>query len=245
MKRIFLHSEDKCKSQCAYCFAKWDDLYVPPVNKEIDCEENVLVYYPTCDTDFSLNPNIYKEIISAYNNEKSLIFSFSTKNTISSTDIEKLIDLNNEIRHGFVKVSVSFTTKYRIDEIENNTSSYEERIDLLRTLKQKGIKTSVILKPILPFIDNNEYFEILDDTKFINNYLIGGLYINSNNAFYLNYIQNNYLIANKKVKWCNEAVWKYYEDKEKMNKIMEHIANNGGECFSSDESFLLDVLKEF
>ncbi|GAI01245.1 unnamed protein product, partial [marine sediment metagenome] len=93
------------------------------------------------------------------------IISFSTKAKMNNNVIEKINLINQNLTNknkGFIKVSVSITNKSMIDELEPFASSFEERIETLKLLNKYKIPNSVILKPILPFIDVEEYQEIIN-----------------------------------------------------------------------------------
>ena len=241
MKRVFIHSNKKCEKKCTYCFSKWDD-YIHPQNYKDDFDD-VIAFYPTCDSDFQIDWNICDQILTKYNHNKTIIFSFSCKGETSDDSISDLIRLNSKIRKGYAKLSVVFTSKFSINEIEPDTADYEYRINLLKKLKKLGIKTSVVLKPILPFVDIKEYYEIIDDTSFVNCFLTGGLYVNTGNEFYKKYIDNKYTCIDRMVSWCNNSVWKYIED-NRIEEINNYIKQKGCYQFDSDEYLLEYLLKQ-
>lgn len=242
MKRVFIHSNKKCEIKCKYCFSNWDN-YIPPK----DChdnfdEEETIAFYPTCDSDFEIDWNVCEQILKKYNDKKTIIFSFSCKGKVSDDSIIDILKLNSKIRKGYVKLSVGFTTKSRIMEIEPTAADYEYRIELLKQLKSLGIKTSVTLKPILPFVDVNEYFDIVNDTSFSQLFLIGGLYVHPGDEFYNKYIRNNYTCVDRPVNWCDDSIWKYIED-SKIEEIKNYIKQKGCCAFDSDEGILDFLLK--
>ena len=145
------------------------------------------------------------------------------------------------LRLGFnVKVSVSFTTKYRLDELEPSTLSYQDRLTALADFAQASLPTSVVMKPLLPFIDLNEYCEIVDDTIALTKlYMIGDLYVNENDAFYRDYIQNRYPTVPKRVGWLpDQPVWLTVADERRKSALSDYITAKGGACFSDDRSLV-------
>lgn len=241
MKRIFIHSKKKCDKKCRYCFSNWDNYISPEVNfYDMD---DVIAYYPTCDSDFEIDWDLCEQILKKYNDTKTIIFSFSCKGEISDEVISDILRLNSKIRKGYVKLSVGFTSKSRIDEIEPGATDYNYRVTLLKKLKNSGVKTSVVLKPILPFIDINEYYEIINDTSFVQCFLLGGLYVNPNDEFYNKYIKDEYMYGDRVVNWCNNSIWKYVED-NRIQEISDYIKEKGCHSFNSDEHLLSFLLKE-
>lgn len=241
MRRVFIHSNKKCEKNCLYCFSKWDN-YVFPQICHNNFDDDVIAFYPTCDSDFEIDWKLCEQILKEYNDTKTIIFSFSCKGKVSDDSINDIIKLNSKIKNGYVKLSVCFTTKFNIKEVEQNTADYTYRIDLLKKLKKLGIKTSVILKPILPFVDITEYFEIINDTSFVNCFLTGGLYVNTEDEFYKKYIDDKYICVDRIVNWCNNSIWKYIED-SKVKEINEYIKQKGCYSFDSDECLLDFLLK--
>lgn len=234
MKRVFLSfNEYKCTNQCRYCFDNWD---IEKNNFDIleDYHEDVVIY-PYCNNDIidsSETLTYLKECISIQSGDR-VIISISTKNDLSSNFLEQIKGINNK---GFVKISVSLTNKNMIDKIENKAASYSTRLDLLKKLKALGIPTSVILKPILPFISLEEYYEIIEDVKdFVENFVLGDLYVKENDDFYKSYIHDKYNINKRNVSWLkNEPSWLIVESLEKRTKIQEYLKEKGIEFYLSD-----------
>ena len=104
MKRIFIHSNKICKKNCKYCFSNWDS-YTPP---QIDYNDfdDVIAFYPTCDSDFEIDWSIYERILNKYNDTQTIIFSFSIKGEISDALINDVVKLNSKIRKGLDRKSV-------------------------------------------------------------------------------------------------------------------------------------------
>ena len=241
MRRVFIHSNKKCEKKCLYCFSKWDNYVLPQINQD-SFDDDVIAFYPTCDSDFEIDWACCEQILKKYNETKTIIFSFSCKGKVSDDSINDIIKLNSKIRKGYVKLSVCFTTKYNMDEIEPDTADYNYRIALLKKLKKLGLKTSVVLKPILPFVDIKEYYEIIDDTSFMDCFLTGGLYVNKNDDFYKKYIDKKYVCVDRLVNWCDNSMGKYVEDC-KIKEINDYIKQKGCYSFDSDECLLDFLLK--
>jgi DNA repair photolyase len=250
-KRKFFSNSTKCKLGCLYCFADIDGfkkLDILSFHTEKKGNEDVLIYYPSCDTEFIWMKAFDDFIQKLIDSGTKSIISIATKSKMGLQSLNKIGSANNLLMKngiGFIKLSVSITNKSIISVIEPRTSSYKERIELLKYLKENNIPSSVVLKPILPFITDHEYFEIVSDTSpFINNYLIGGLYLSKDSEFYKEYIENKFEIINKQVNWLPyNPSWLFVESTEKINTIRNYISEKNKKSFLSDQE-LLEVMWE-
>lgn len=254
-RRDFYSGKDKCGLGCLYCFAeiegfrKLDVVNFQTKNSET---EEVLIYYPSCDTEFMWSENFDKFISNLINSDNKAIISISTKGKLRKNLLEKIKTTNDILINadkGFIKFSVSITNKSMIDVIEPRTSNYQERLDLLKYIQEHNIPSSVILKPILPFIETEEYFEIVNETKeFTNNYLIGGLYVSKENSFYKDFIKDKFEVVDKKADWLQyKPMWSFVESNEKINSISHYIISNYKNVFYSDlnllEAMWIDIIE--
>lgn len=245
-KREFYSGTDKCNLGCLYCFAdiesfrKLDVVKFKGKNPESD---DVLIYYPSCDTEFNWSDNFDKFIDKLVDSNTKSIISISTKGKLRKSLIKKVKNANDILikqNIGFIKFSVSITNKSMISIIEPHTSNYQERLDLLKYLNDQEIPSSVILKPILPFIEAKEYIEIIDDTSpFTNNYLLGGLYISKESVFYNNFIKDKYIITERKADWLSyKPMWAYVDSTTKMNLLEKYLTEKNKNSFFSDLELL-------
>lgn len=171
----------------------------------------------------------------------NLIVSFSTKQSLSDEILAYLKSIHEKLQEngGFLKLGVSITTKSMLEEIEPNTASYQERIEMLKRVVSMKIPSAVILKPILPFISIEEYWSIIDDTDFVGKYLTGSLYVHPDTDFFKLYIANKYAAEIKKVNWVNsECRWLSIVQDERINEIQRYIEAKGLVEFSSDVALL-------
>jgi DNA repair photolyase len=245
-KREFYSGSDKCNLGCLYCFAdiegfrKLDVVNFKGKNSESD---DVLIYYPSCDTEFNWSDNFDKFINKLVDSNTKSIISISTKGKLRKSIIEKIKKANDILikqNIGFIKFSVSITNKSMISVIEPHASSYQERLDLLNYLNDQEIPSSVILKPILPFIETKEYIEIINDTiPFTANYLLGGLYVSKESVIYNDFIKDKYETTERKADWLSyKPMWTYIDSTNKMNILQEYINNNNKNSFFSDLELL-------
>lgn len=156
--------------------------------------------------------------------------------------LKSICELNDFLvqnEKGFVKVAVSFAA-LSIDELEQGTLSYRERLELLAELSRLGLPTSVTLKPVLPFVSNEEYNDILKDcAKLVKRITIGGLYVNRNTAFFKKYIDGKYQTKPRRVSWLSgQPLWDYVCQEEKLLSIANSAVEKGLLVFESDEELI-------
>ena len=232
IKRHFF-STGRCSSGCKYCFAhqpdyqKFED-FSNQAYERMTSTYNIV--YPSCDGEFFNNPNTINQLDLMRKNVlgKNIIFSITTKAILDEEEIKEISRINKEMieqNKGFIKVSVTISNQSMIQEIEPNTSNFFERIDTLEMLRKYDIPSSVILKPLLPFIDIQEYIDIIRTTlKYTDLYLIGELYININSDFYKKYIKKDYHVDLKTVEWLdNKKMYRVIETTEMQHRIKDWI----------------------
>jgi DNA repair photolyase len=248
-KRNFFSGKTSCPFGCLYCFADFEGfkkMELINFNEEQDTQNNVLIYYPSCDSEFIWTREFDLFIEKLFNSEQKAIISISTKARLKESILSKIKSINEILiprKSGFIKLSVSFSTKSRIGEIEKGTLPYIQRIDQLRVFKEMGIPSSVILKPILPFIENEEYAEIINDTSDLTMYyLLGGLYLSNNSDFYKDYIEGRYTTVQKEADWLPyKPEWVFIESGEKIAALKNYIINKGKDVSLSDVELLRKI----
>ncbi len=252
LNRKFNSGLNKCKLGCLYCFAdfnefhKLDSITIP---RKPENDLSISLYYPSCDTEFILTQKFEEFVQKLIQDKSKAVISISTKGILRKGLLYKIQHYNNILKDGgigFIKFSVSFTTKYGIKQVEPRASEYFRRLALLDYICEKGIPTSVILKPILPFIPEEEYIDIVNDTKNIcNKYLIGGLYVSESSEFFKNYIENRYVTELKVVDWLPyKPEWKFISSEDKVRNISNYISMIGSEIYESDENLVKSLWEE-
>lgn len=237
MNRILFSGMKKCKNGCKYCFSNWSEYKKQTPLFESEMLENIDVIYPTCDSEILDEVEYLKVIKKIFEINPNIIISISTKSLVSEKFVEKINIINSDNdRKGFVKLSVSFTNKYNIKSLEPKAANYDERLKNLAVFKSYKIPLSVNIKPILPFVENSEYYEIINDTmQYTDLYLLGSLYVSKNTNFFKNYISEVYNTEKKVVKWLYyEPLWEVVQSKEKIGIIRHHIQYIGKKALDSD-----------
>jgi DNA repair photolyase len=245
IKRVFLNFSNKkmCENGCLYCFADWplDDSNYDLLRNE----GNDVIIYPLCNDDLTPSDDIaktekYLERCLSLQSGFSRI-SISTKTNVSPQFLEWIAVANRRFANkGLIKLSVSFSCRGAIPEIEPKAASYNDRLSLLKNIKNQGIPTSVILKPVLPFVETAEYVDIINDASpYTDAVVLGGLYVNQDTPFYHDYIAAKYNLEKRSVLWLkNKPLWLVVESAEKIEQIKDCCAKKGIRCYMSDAEHL-------
>lgn len=247
--RILYSAISPCRAGCKYCFAKWNDIYPgQPRLDEINQEtgEKQAIIYPCCDGEFFDQHNLVSLVEEYAQSMEKVYVSISTKQRLEEKSLYELVQLNNNLtatNKGFVKFSISLSCKTMLTEIEPGTMSYSERLDLAKCVCETGIPNSLTLKPILPFIPEDEYFEIIDDfSSYLRHILVGGLYVNRDSEFFLKHIKGKWDASPRTVGWIAGAPkWDYVADESKMSAICSFSRSRNMHVFDSD----VDLIKSY
>src|ERR1700722_9917089 len=112
--------------------------------QRIYCSPLVDPYQPA-ESEVHMMPRILDELIA----NPPHVFTIQTRGPLILRDLDRLRELS---RRTTLRVSFSITTNR--DEIrqlyEPHCASFEERLDVVRTLREAGIETYVTLAPLLP-----------------------------------------------------------------------------------------------
>lgn len=243
MKRTLYSTQSKCSGGCKYCFASWGSQ--APKFPLVDAEFAIHraqkhVIYPCCDSDFVEHTALFASL-ETLAEQSNIIVSISTKQLLSDETLSFLKHIHEKLEEkaGFLKLSVSITTKSMIEEIEPGTASYQDRIKMLERIVTMKIPSAVTLKPVLPFIPITEYQTIIDDTTFVGKYLTGSLYVHPDTDFFKHYIENKHAVGTKAVNWISgECKWMSVLQDERIEEIRRYIKSKGLEEFSSDIALL-------
>ena len=129
-----LYSWNKpCPMGCSYCFAKWPNYTgQPAIDYLWNCPSNSIIY-PCCDSDMADGAEISERLLNIAKKSPRMYVSISVKRMPELDSLESLNTLNRYLKDtnkGFVKIGISLTTKYRLEEIEPGTDSFFQRKEL-------------------------------------------------------------------------------------------------------------------
>jgi len=195
-----------CPMGCIYCFVENENYKgISKIDSkdriEIDTEAKII--QPSCDVEFFLIENWEKKLKDLGTHQKSI--SFATKAKLSNRSIKQIALLNDKLQsYGeLINIAVSLTS-FRVDwkEIEHFTPSPDERLKTLKQLYKAGIKTTVAIRPLLPFLTTEDLIDLVEKTyKFTFGYLLGPLYLTPRMKNYLIKKGEYYQVLSKKVSW--------------------------------------------
>jgi len=186
--RVLIYSQLSCPLGCKYCFAgdlnfnqKENASYLSTKQIELinKLPEDINLIMLGCDTEFLQNKEEALTILKKLSNLNKDI-SIVTKLLLSENFIEELKKIDNNLRkNGNIFVfSMSVPCLDSAKNWEPGVPSPKDRIEVLKNVYEKGIKTSVALRPLLPTVSDKELEKIIDLTKnYCSGYYSGPLYL--------------------------------------------------------------------
>jgi len=173
-----------CKFGCIYCFTYDPNYERCPL---LDCERprdlitessKVEIVQPVCDTELFLLDKWQEYLDKLVSIGK--VISFATKAILGSSEIAYLKKINELLmsKGAALHICITIVRLHDWQELEPNAPSPKERIKFLRKLWEAGIGTCVAVRPMIPFLDEQELEEIVLRTyRFCYGYLSGPLYM--------------------------------------------------------------------
>lgn len=193
-----------CSHHCIYCYAsfmkrfskheeEWGEFVDVKVNykaiKTSKYDGKVLLFgsvtdpYQHAETKYHATRKILEQIV-----EANCKIEILTKSDLVLNDIDIIKEMKN------VSIGVSMNTlddRFRRD-MEPYATSIRKRIELLKKLKESGIKTYLFISPIFPGITNLEEL-ILNTKEYVSYYCFENLNLRAGyKAKVLSYIKQNY-----------------------------------------------------
>lgn len=236
LRRIFLSSDDPtCRFGCVYCFTRFSqynkgtfgtiEKSAPPLSQQS-------IIYPACDYDLFTRDNPLEKLAPLVDNSNYI--SLSTKAHLPDQTILGLKKLHSRqaTHSGLLKIGISITTKFRINEIEKGAASYEERVSNATRLKAIGVPVALILKPLLSRISLDEYKSIIKDfSSHVDAVVLGSEYINERT---LNSREDT-LITRHMVHWLpGTPRWPSVNMSHYIRALEVFCRNINTPCFTSD-----------
>jgi len=158
-----------CEFACSYCDSSQDKIIYVKINaqeifkKELKKIPKSLIIvgsvndpYQNAEKNFKITRNLLKII-----KQKNFSCHILTKSDLVLRDI----DILSEIKNCSVTISI-ISTKSSISKIfEKNARSTDIRLQTIKKLSDKGIKTGLAIIPILPFLVEEEFKNIIESAK--------------------------------------------------------------------------------
>lgn len=246
IERILLTASHPCPFGCLYCFAVRNDYRAPQAEVPlIERHGGLTILYPTCDGEFFLLPDFHRRVMQLDESiTTETVVSISTKAPVKPERLDVLASLDRRLRatrRGFVKTAVSFATSAHCDVIEPGAASFRERIKTLEAFTSHGLESSVTIKPLLPFVDEAEYFQIVRDcSPYTSAFLLGDLYV-TDDEFFRSAIADRYPVTTRTVSWLSEhPVWAVVESVRLKTAVRQYIHTRGLQAFDSDAELIAE-----
>jgi DNA repair photolyase len=175
----------KCPLGCIYCFvdsAEYKGL--EKIDKDHNFEilkiaaTSVDIIQPACDIEIFLVPQVLEKLSELAELGKTI--SFATKFRLTKKTAIKLSSLNKQLskQGAILQIAVSFSRLENWKEIELYAPSPAERLKTLKLLYENHIPTTVAIRPLLPFVPENELEELIDYTQqYCYGYISGPVYL--------------------------------------------------------------------
>lgn len=173
-----------CEHGCSYCFARPTHTYLG-MSAGLDFETRIMVKHNAanllekelqapgyqCDT-IAVSPNTdaYQPMERELEITRSILqvlqrcnhpVNIITKSSLVTRDIDILADMATR-KLASVAISVTTLDAKLSAQLEPRASAPHRRLETLRKLNEAGIPTSVLVAPVIPFINDNEIETILE-----------------------------------------------------------------------------------
>jgi DNA repair photolyase len=189
-ERALISLGGPCNYGCNYCYIYEPGFKGFPINraKEIvstldSLPKEVKLIQCGYDNEFFINENEALELIKGIS-DRGLNLSFSTKKDLSLETISELGKINDNMEiPQYMIACVSILGFDTARKLEPNAPDPEKRVETIHRLYERGIKTLVYLRPLLPEIPDHEIEEVFSKTiGFCDGYVVGKAIYDSRNS---------------------------------------------------------------
>lgn len=230
-----------CPYSCAFCyvksgFMKYRKLEIKDIIEFLKKnKEKYNIVYISGDTDSFAPPRTEKaiELLEEISKNIDTDITFTTRTIFSEENLKKLKYINEYMKNKNCKLiaSISISRLYSASYIEPYPiPSPEERIEMLKRLKENGLHTILATRPFLPIITSDEYIEIIKKSQNYVDAVIGEIWYADEKL--VNDVCKDFDI--KKESFVdktmdfddNDKTWKCYEAKETIEKVTQFCKQN-------------------
>jgi DNA repair photolyase len=247
-----LNTKRHCSFSCAFCYVQ--DEFVSYANLSVDeiinflksNRQNYKIIYVSGDTDSFAPPRTDKALDLLYiiATEIQCDLLFTTRTTFSEAHYHKLKQIVNEQKKAnkmlYACVSITRLSADSAYLEPYPIPSPQERMIVLKRMKEIGATTVLAMRPFLPVIDIDDYLTIIDETKQFVDIVLGEdfYFIRGGNLakrVFPNGILNKYekdIIQNQRMPFDdNDANWNIWKANEYQQTI-QNKCNELGVVFS-------------
>jgi len=158
-----------CEFRCGYCDSSFDDtIYIKRnslklLEKEIKkIEKGTIIVGSVVDPyqKVEQNQKITRNLLKIIKNN-----NFSAHILTKSNLVLRDIDILSEIDRCIVTISIISLEESILSIFEKNVPSSKERMNIIEKLSKNGIKTGLAVLPVMPYIVEKEFEEIIKIAK--------------------------------------------------------------------------------
>lgn len=230
-----------CPYSCAFCyvksgFVKYPNLEINEIlNYLINNRNKYNIIYISGDTDSFAPPRTDKAIRLLEEIAKiiDVDITFTTRTVFTDSDILRLKTISDNMKEKGYKLiaSISISRLYSSDFIEPlPIPSPEERINVLKRLKESGLYTMLAVRPFLPIISSDEYIEIIKKCSGFVDAVLGEIWYADEELIKTvckDIDVDKIHFVDKKMDFdLGEKTWKCYEAESTIEKINKYCKEN-------------------
>lgn len=247
LKRLlFSIDARRCPFGCTYCFARFDSysptLTLNEVENDLSILEGVDIVYPACDSDLFGRKDYAQVLHRSAALRRSI--SLSTKALLRDEHLQGLNETKMKLPEtAALKVGISISLKHQIAMTEPRASAYAERIASLKRLRRYRIENCLVLRPLLPDVTRDEYYEILDDAEGSTDRVLLGDEWLEGEPTPEELASDGRELRHEAVSWLQGSpLWPKRVDHELHAAVAAYARDLGYRVFESDLDVMADVL---
>lgn len=236
-----LTNKKYCPYSCSFCyvksgFMKYMKLEIEDIIEFLKKNRDLYnIVYISGDTDSFAPPRTEKaiELIKRISESIEVDITFITRAIFNDDNLNELKKINDfmKCRNYKLIASISISRLYSAKYLEPYPiPSPEERIEILKKLKDKGLYTILATRPFLPMIHPNEYIEIIKKSKDYVDAVLGEIWYadeklikevcNDCDIQKIDFTEKTMDFDN------NNKVWKCYKAKDTVEEVTKYCKEN-------------------
>lgn len=190
--RTLISFSGVCELQCKHCYTFSKTCQSNCANDLDECDrlinsidDKTDIVYVSHDRENFLDEKAGLALVKGIFEKKKKSVFVITRCPLSDDCIYELSSINNQMKEAglllVVAVSIPARESYGLLEQESIICKPEERIDVLRRLNEKGIKTILMVRPLMPnsIIPLSEVFDLISSSQnYVNAVVSSGIAVN-------------------------------------------------------------------
>lgn len=177
--RALVSFSGPCKLQCKHCYTFSKSCASKCFDDNLECDalidsidDNVDIVYISHDRENFIDEKAGIALANAIFEKKNKSIFIITRCNLSDSCVQELSQLNNKMKERglilIIAVSVPALKSYDLLEQKDIVATPEERIRVLARLHEKGIKTILMIRPLLPtaLIPIEETYQLINLSKY-------------------------------------------------------------------------------